>query len=250
MLPTNKVIGALFPDDPEGNTFSAGFAPVLKKLGFTTVDTGRFQATNNDYSAQISAFKKAKTEIITGVLPPPAFTTFWSQAAQQGLKPKIVTMAKALLFPSSVNALGDRGLNLSTEVWWSPYHPFKSGLTGQSAAELCAAYEAGTGRQWLPPLGIKHSLFEVVIDVLKRTKDIDSKNSIMDAIRSTDYHSIMGPVNWNKSPYGNPVKNVCKTPLVGGQWVKGTKYQFNQLVVNDHEAPEIPTQAGLVYMPT
>jgi branched-chain amino acid transport system substrate-binding protein len=72
----------------------------------------------------------------------------------------------------------------------------------------------------------------------------------MDAIRSTDYHSIMGPVNWNKSPYGNPVKNVCKTPLVGGQWVKGTKYQFNQLVVNDHEAPEIPTQAGLVYMPT
>ncbi len=249
-LPTNKVIGALFPDDPEGNTFSAVFAPVLKKLAFTVVDTGRCQSDTNEYSAQISAFKKAKAEILTGVLPPPAFTTFWSQAAQQGFKPKIVTMAKALLFPSSVNALGDRGLNLSTEVWWSPAHPFKSGLTGQSAAELCAAYEAATGRQWLPPLGIKHALFEVVIDVLKRTKNIDSKDSIMEAIRSTDYHSIMGPVNWTKSPYGNPVKNVCKTPLVGGQWVKGTKFPYQQVVVSNKEAPEIPTQAKLLYMPT
>ena len=31
---------------------------------------------------------------------PPDFATFWSQAAQQGFKPKIVTIGKALLFPS------------------------------------------------------------------------------------------------------------------------------------------------------
>jgi branched-chain amino acid transport system substrate-binding protein len=71
----------------------------------------------------------------------------------------------------------------------------------------------------------------------------------MDAIRSTDYHSIVGPVNWNKSPYGNPVKNVCKTPLVGGQWVKGTKYMYDLAIVSNLQAPEIPTQDKLVYLP-
>ena len=36
----------------------------------------------------------------------------------------------------------DRGAGLSSEEWWSPNHPFKSGLTGQSAAELCARRRA------------------------------------------------------------------------------------------------------------
>ena len=54
---------------------------------------------------------------MTGVPIPPDFTTFWKQAAQQGFKPKIASIGKALLFPASVDALGrprrrpvDRGL--------------------------------------------------------------------------------------------------------------------------------------------
>ncbi|MGA3128382.1 MAG: ABC transporter substrate-binding protein [Candidatus Korobacteraceae bacterium] len=252
MLPTNKVVGALWPNDTDGTAFadaSTGFPSTLKKLGFTLVDTGRLAPTTNDFLGQISAFKKAGVEIVTGTLTPPAFSTFWSQAAQQRLKPKITTVAKALLFPTSVESLGGRGLNLSTEVWWSPYHPFRSGLTGQSCLEFCAEFESRTGKQWTQPLGMKHSLFEVAIDVLRRTKDIDSRQAVLEAIRSTDYHSIVGPINWIKSPYGNPVKNVCKTPLVGGQWVKGSKYKYDLLVVNNATAPEIPTQAGLLPLP-
>ena len=74
---------------------------------------------------------------------PPDFATFWSQAAQQGFKPKIVTIGKALLFPSVINSLGARGNGLTVGIWWSPNHPFKSGLTGQSAQQLADAY---TGR--------------------------------------------------------------------------------------------------------
>ena len=55
---------------------------------------------NNDFTSQISAFKAAGAEIVTGIMIPPDFATFWSQAAQQGFKPKIVTIGKALLFPS------------------------------------------------------------------------------------------------------------------------------------------------------
>ena len=64
---------------------------------------------------------------------PPDFTTFWKQALQQGFKPKVASIGKAILFPVAVEALGKDGNNLSSEVWWSPNHPFKSSLTGMSA---------------------------------------------------------------------------------------------------------------------
>src|SRR6266852_1080001 len=170
-IPTNKIVGALWPNDAEGNAFSdphLGFPPALQAKGFKLADTGRFQPTSNDFSAQISAFKNAGAEIVTGVLPPSAFAIFWSQAAQQNFRPKAVTVANSLLFPAAVEAIGERAKGLTTEVWWSPKHPFKSGLTGESAAEFCAAYEAATGKQWTQPIGFRHALFETALDVLAR----------------------------------------------------------------------------------
>ena len=163
---------------------------------------------------QISAFKAAGVEILTGVVPPPDFATFWLQAAQQGFEPKVVTFGKALEFPQVIGSLGDRGEGLSTEVWWSPGHPYSSGFTGQSSAELAAAYEAATGNPWTMPLAFKHSLFEVAIDALKRSADPMDSASIRDALRATDYQSVVGPVNFMTGP----VPNISKTPLVGGQW--------------------------------
>ena len=214
---TNKVVGALWPNDPDGNAWGSpdvGFPPVLEAQGYTLVDPGRYQVMSDDFSAQISAFKAAGVEILTGVVPPPDFATFWLQAAQQGFEPKVVTFGKALEFPQVIGSLGDRGEGLSTEVWWSPGHPYSSGFTGQSSAELAAAYEAATGNPWTMPLAFKHSLFEVAIDALKRSADPMDPASIRDALRATDYQSVAGPVNFMTGP----VPNISKTPLVGGQW--------------------------------
>jgi branched-chain amino acid transport system substrate-binding protein len=252
LLPTNKVVGALWPNDNEGNIFSdrkTGFPPVFEARGFTVFDPGRFQVTTTDFSAQISALKKANAEILTGIIPPPTFTTFWSQAAQQGYKPKIATIGKALLFPSGVNALGERGKHLTVDVWWSRYHPFKSGLTGQTSAKLCDDYEEATKKQWSQPLGFRHALFEVAVDVLKRTKNLDSPASVVEAIRSTKYESMVGPLQWTGTPPNqwtkNPVKNVCTTPEVGGQWVPGKKFMYDLIVVANGTYPAIPVQAPL-----
>lgn len=250
-IPTNKVVGALWPNDNEGIAFSdaeRGFPAALKQKGFKLIDLGRFENSLTDYSAQIRAFKDAKVEILTGVVVPPAFSTFWSQAAQQGFRPKIATPAKSVLFPASVNALGDRADGLTTEVWWSPYHPFKSGLTGQSSAELVQDAEKYMNKQWTQPMGFKHAMFEVAIDVLKRTKNIDSPDSVLEAIKSTNYNSVVGHVQWNPKGQANPVKNVCRTPLVGGQWVRGKKYKYDLVLVNSNWAKwaaNIPTQAKM-----
>jgi len=238
-LDTNKVVGALWPNDSDGNAWGdkkVGFPPVLAANGFKLIDTGRYQQPNNDFSAQISAFKKANVEIVSGVMIPPDFTTFWTQAAQQGFKPKAVTVGKALLFPAAIEALGDRGAGLSSEVWWTPSHPFRSSLTGDSAGQLAAAYEKSTGKQWTQPIGFRHALFEVAANVLSRTKNINSPKSIVQAIAATKLDTIVGRVHWG----GKPVKNVSKTPLVGGQWVRGTKHKYDLQVVNNKTATNIP----------
>ncbi|HWM81395.1 MAG TPA: ABC transporter substrate-binding protein, partial [Pseudolabrys sp.] len=216
-MPTNKVVGGMFSNDADGNAFNdpvMGFPPALAKAGYKLVNPGLYQPLSNDFTAQISAFKAANVEIVSGVFIPPDFATFWSQAAQQGFKPKIVTVAKALLFPSAVAALGPRGEGLTSEIWWTPTHPFKSGLTGQTPKQLTDAYTAATSKPWTQPIGFKHALFEVAIDVIKRAKALDDPASIRDAIAATNYNSIVGPVHWS----GQPVKNVSKTPLVAGQW--------------------------------
>ncbi|WP_305989466.1 ABC transporter substrate-binding protein [Roseibium sp. MMSF_3544] len=214
---TNKVVGALWPNDPDGNAWGdpkLGFPPVMSERGYQLVDTGRFQSMTDDFSSQISAFKSAGVEIVTGVVIPPDFTTFWTQAAQQGFKPKVVNVAKASEFPQAMAALGDRADGLSVEVWWSPHHPFASSFTGQNSAQLAADYESATGRPWTMPLGFKHSLFEVAIDALGRTEDLDDPDSIASAIRKTSLETIVGPIDFSSGP----VPNIAKTPLVGGQW--------------------------------
>jgi branched-chain amino acid transport system substrate-binding protein len=240
---TNKVVGALFPNDIGGNAWADakhGFPPALQEAGYKLIDTGRFQPLTDDYGSQISAFKNAGVEIVTGTVSTPDFTTFWNQAAQQSFKPKVVTIGKALLFPDSVAALGGRADGLSCEIWWSPSHPFKSGLTGQSAKELCDAYEHSTGRAWIQSLGFRHALFEVAIDVLKRAKNLGEPTSILEAIVATDYHSLVGPIKWS----GKPVKNVSKTPLVAGQWRKRGN-GFELVICEDATAPNIKAQDKL-----
>ena len=241
---TNKVIGAIWPNDGDGNAWgdpNLGFPPAFRDAGYTLVDPGRYQNGTDDFSAQIGQFKEAGVEIVTGVPIPPDFTTFWQQAAQQDFRPKIASVGKALLFPSSVEALGDLGEGLSTEIWWSPSHPFVSSLTGDMAGDLAEAYTAATQRQWTQPIGFAHALFEVAIDALKRTTDIDDKGAIRDALRETSLDTIVGSIEWT----GEPFPNIAKTPLVGGQWVTGEEFTYELAIVTNELEPDIPTEGAL-----
>jgi branched-chain amino acid transport system substrate-binding protein len=233
-----KNIGGLFPNDADGNAWGdpeLGFPKPLSEAGYTLTDPGRYQPLNDDFSNYIAAFKDAGCEIITGNMIPPDFATFWAQAAQQDFRPKVVTIGKALLFPSVIESLGDRGDGLTSEVWWSPNHPFNSSLTGDSAGDLANGYTAATGRPWTQPIGFKHALFEVVRDVVSRAADLDDPMAIVDAIKSTNMSTIVGDVNFG----AGPVPNVTKTPLVAGQWQKSGD-AMELVITNNAAAPNIP----------
>ncbi|RWI57056.1 MAG: ABC transporter substrate-binding protein [Mesorhizobium sp.] len=240
-LPTNKKVGVLWSNDSDGVPLSndtTGLPPLFAKNGYEVIDAGFHQPLSDDFSAQIAKLKAAEVDIVSGVFLPPDFTTFWIQAAQQGFRPKAATVAKALLFPSAVETLGSNGNGVSSEVWWSPDHPYTSGLTGINSADLARGYEAMSGQQWIQPTGYKHALLEVAIDVLKRSDNPKDKGAVRDAIRKTNYRSIVGPISWASGP----VKNACQTPLVGGQWLAGSDGRFDLVICENSSAPEIAVQ--------
>jgi branched-chain amino acid transport system substrate-binding protein len=244
---TNKKVGGLFPNDGDGNAWGdkeLGFPKPLSQMGFTLTDPGRFQNGTQDFSAQIAAFKKDGAEIVTGVVIPPDAKTFLTQAKQQGYKPKVITLGKALLFPGAIEALGDLGEGLTTEVWWSPSHPFTSSLTKQSAKALAEAYESGAKKQWTQPIGFAHALFEVAGSALGRAKSLKPAD-VRDAVAATSINSVVGPIKWGGQ---GPFKNVSKTPLVLGQWGKGKKHKYELTIVNNEAAKSIPTGGTMKLM--
>ena len=241
-----KKIGGLFPNDADGNAWGhpeLGFPGPLAAAGFELTDPGRYQPLNDDFSNYIAAFKDAGCEIVTGNMIPPDFGTFWAQAAQQNFHPKVVTIGKALLFPSVIASLGDRGEGLTSEIWWTPNHPFNSSLTGASAKALADGYSAASGRPWTQPIGFKHALFEVVRDVISRSADLDDPMATIEAIKSTALSTIVGDVNWSNGP----VPNVTKTPLVAGQWQRHGD-QMELVVTHNAAAPQIPLGGELMLL--
>jgi len=247
-IDSNKSVGALWPNDGDGNAWASdvGMPPALAGAGYRLTDPGRYQNLTDDFSAQINAFKQNECEIMVGIPIPPDFTTFWTQAKQQGYSPKMVSVAKALLFPESVAALGELGHNLTCEVWWSPHHPYTSSLTGQSAADLAGEFEDYAKRQWTMPLGFIHGLFEVALDAIKRADDPTDGDEIAELVGTTNLDTVVGKVQWgrdNLPPFAQ--KNVSKTPLVGGQWRMQDDGSFDLVIVDNTLAPDIPVTGAL-----
>ena len=237
---TDKVVGGLWPNDADGIGWAKIMPEKLGPKGFKVIDPGRFPYFTKDFSSQINAFKKDKVDILTGTLISPDWTTAWRQCHQMGFVPKIATIAKALLFPTALEAIGpDIPQGLTTEVWWSRFHPFKSSLTGETPAELCDAWEMETKRQWSPPIGFKHGGYEIAIDVLKRAQSVD-KEALRMAIEKTDLESIIGHIKFNTQHY-------CETPLVGGQWVKGKRWPWELELIYSGKNPNIKPTAKMVF---
>ncbi|MGI9226047.1 MAG: ABC transporter substrate-binding protein [Candidatus Nanopelagicaceae bacterium] len=237
----NKKAAALWPNDPDGQAWSSpnGFPPAATAAGYAITNPGLYPNGTQDFTSQISAFKAANAQVLLGVPIPPDFGTFWKQAVQQGYKPKVATIGKALLFPSTIEALGKTGQNLSTEVWWHPTSPFKSSLTNQSAKQLANAYEAKTKKQWTQPLGFSHALFEVMAATLKSAKSTDA-DKIAAALAKLKVNTVVGTVDWTSGP----VPNVAKTPLTGGQWRSGVNGKKYDLVIVSNVAGKMVPLGG------
>ena len=141
-------------------------------------------------------------------MPRPSST----QARQQGFKPKVITLGKALLFPARSKRSASSATACRPKCGGRPSHPFKSSLTGQSARQLADAYETAAKKQWTQPIGFAHALFEIAADAFKRTKDIDSSEAMRDAVAHDETRHRRRRVCLGR----RAVQERRKTPLVGG----------------------------------
>jgi branched-chain amino acid transport system substrate-binding protein len=243
LLPTNKVVGALYPNDSDGNAIRQGLIPLLEKGGFKVIDAGPYNDGLNDFSSQIAKFKAANCEILNTFPLPPDFATFWRQAIQQGYKPKIAQIAKTGLFPSQVEALGKLGRGLATGAYWHPIWPYSSSLTGLDGKQMQTGYE-NTGKQWTQQLGADFALWDVGIAALKHAPNPKDKQGLANSIATLKVDTPMGHLDWTKGP----VKNVVDTVIPGCQWVPskpGSKFPLDLLMTEHSQDPSIPIQAKL-----
>lgn len=236
---TNKIVGLLAQNDPDGVAWADGSKSALGTGGYKVIDIGRFPAGTMDYGTIISGWKKENVEIMFANMSPPDFTRVWRQAFRENFIPKICTVGRALMFPTAVEAIGgDLGLGTSTEAIWHPSYPFKSSLTGETAKELADTYESGSGKQWTAPLGGCYGGYEIVADVLKRAQTLD-KETVRKAFAATNLSTLQGPIKFNE-------KNISIVPSGGLQWVKGKKFQFDCALVSNGNYKTLPTDGKMI----
>ncbi|MEO9517557.1 MAG: ABC transporter substrate-binding protein [Paracoccaceae bacterium] len=240
---TNKIVGDFYLDNPAGQAFASaelGLPAVMAGAGYTNASGGMFQIETQDFSAQVSRFREANAQIVSGFGFPPHWSTFWAQAGQMDFSPEVATFAAAFLFPSAIEAMGDRGNGMTTEAWWTPNMPFKSSLTGQSGKEIADEWEAHSGAQWIQTIGYSHALFETGIEALKKSGDPKNPDAVRDAIASMKLDTLVGPVDFA----GSPIKNVARTEVAGAQWRKtdGGKHPFELVITENTLAPSVDVQ--------
>jgi branched-chain amino acid transport system substrate-binding protein len=242
-VPTNKVVGVMWPNDADGNAIRAALGPALKMAGYTIVDPGAYADGTTSYTTQIAEFKSKNCEIFNTFPIPSDFVTFWEQAAQQGYVPKIAQIAKTGLFPSQVEALGSIGDGLASGVYWAPSFPYTSSLTGISSAQLASGYEASSGKEWNQQAGASLALFDVAAAALKASGNPKDKLAVATAMKTLAVDTPLGHLAWGTGP--NP--NVVPTPIIGGQWVAtpGTAYPINFVICENSNDANVPVAATL-----
>lgn len=246
-IATNKKIGALWPNNAPGNAYRMTYGEGgtgWPDPSYVYIDSGLYNEPSEDFTEQISLFKKEGCEILQGVMIDPDWTILTKQCAQQSFKPKIMEGIKPTLFPATLEAVGPIGDGQCGTQWFHPTYPFKSSLTGETCQQLCDDFEAKLGRQWEQTI-MHYVLFEWAVDVLSRTTNLDDKEEMIKRVAETNMKdSVAGPfdftapVQWGTA---HPVQNNVITPTYGGQWrlTNGGKYQFELVVVSNAAAPQV-----------
>ena len=237
-----KVVGAIWPDDIDGQAFQMALPRFFKQRGLTLMDAGQLQLAAPDYEGIATRLRNARVQMVTGVLPPPVAQAFFAAAKKVGYQPRMASIAKAFPFPDTVERSSAPGLALTNEIWWSPAWPFLSGLTGQTSQQVASEYEKRTGRQWIQTLGFSHALVDLAAQVIRQSPEA-TRQALGLTLRRITAKTVVGPLNFSGRL---PSLNVCTTPAVGGQWQRNAQGRWILQVVDNTRSPVVPVTADFV----
>ena len=236
-------VACQWPNDADGTVFRAVLTPVIKEVGFKPIDGGPYIDGLTDFKAMITKFKANDCQYISNCPLPPDFNIFWKQANQMGWKPKLATVAKVLLFPADLTALGPLVNNIATDSWWGPYMPYTSSLDHKlRAQDLVNNFQAQTGREWVQSIGGTYSLFEIAHQAFTKVSDPHDHQEVAAELHRVNYNGISGHLNFA----GGPAPGVVAIPVVGVQWKESSgKFPFEMKVVDNTLNPIVKLGAHL-----
>ena len=194
-----------------------------------------------DFSAQIAAFKTRRLRDRHRRRDPARRQDLPRRRRAAGLQAQGHHGRQGAAVPAAIEALGDLGDGLSTEVWWTPVASVQvvahEAERQRARRRLASAASASSGRS---RSASRTRCSRSPLDVLKRAQDPHDREAMRDAIAATNSR------RWSvrSTGPGSPVKNVTKTPLVAASGRKDGK--FDLVIVDNKTAPNIPLgrQAG------
>jgi branched-chain amino acid transport system substrate-binding protein len=258
-VPTNRSVGALWPNNVDGQMFShpalsffSGLQASNWKLVSPRIHGGAqqqdylYQPGIGDFSGIVGAFQSANVQIVTGVLNEADLAQFQRDAAHVGFEPRIITVSKAAMFVTDLRTIGPQFSDgLTTELFWSDNSTYRSFVTNIPSKDLGAKYRSETGQQTAPQqLGASMALFDVAAQALAAVNSIDDRKSIATVLKSLTARTILGDIKFGAR--GDLPQNVATIPLNGAQWRwhKDT-YLFELLQVNSSGNGSQQNQAQL-----
>lgn len=254
---TNRTVGALWPNNVDGQWFSNSLLPFRKGLEANwklvnpklSEDSSGYlyQPGSKDFTPIIKAFQAGNVQIVTGVLDEADFAQFERDANSLTFQPKIITVSKAAMFDNDLRTIGAQvSNNLTTELFWSDSSPNRSFVTNLPSKDLGDKYRASNGRQTAPQqLGASMALFDVAAQALSAVNSIDDRKSIATVLKSLTARTILGDVKFGAR--GDLPQNVGTLPgLNGAQWRwHQDSYQFDLVQVNSTGNNQLPNQGQL-----
>lgn len=242
---TNRRIGLVTANDIEGIEMTSFIEDFAQTKNYTVVDPGRCTPGNSDFGSLVATLKKNNCEIVLGVMEQPDFIAFWQECRRQDYNPEVCTIAKACIFESSIQILGDAADGLISEVWWSDEFPFESSITGQSCKEFANTYRRSAGLTLedgiAPTIAHKHANVEIACDILRRAGSLDLE-AIKAAAAETDLDTIVGHVAFNGD-------KVSLMNCVTGQWQKNGDGKIELEIVINTQLPEVETTSEIYQLP-
>jgi len=225
---TNKKIGLICSDEPDGRGWYTLFGPALSKLGYQVVGLdkklGLVPLETTDFSSIIKEWKDAGVEILWGNCPGPFFGAVWKQARGMGFKPKMASIGRGAMFYQDVNAWGgDLPLGVSTEVWWDPSMGGAVGIDGTTGRSLTERWVKESGRPAYPAISPGYACVQVLVNAIERAGSLDPEK-VNAALATTDMMSMRHRVKFDENHFSH-------VPIVFGQWFKTDSAQKWELKV-------------------
>lgn len=179
-----------------------------KERGYTIAIEQKYAPDTKDFSSVILAAKAAGCDAVFSVPTPPQSITLIKQMKELDYAPKATCYVRGPDLSTFWQVMGKDANYIITSGEWTPDMPYPGNK------KLVADYRAQHGNKPIGmPVGNGYSAFQVLADAIGRAVKLD-RESIRQALTTTDVNTVKGRVTFDKRGIGN-------VPHVLAQWQNG-----------------------------